>query len=231
MSAAVGAVRGAALGTARSKSFSLPRGHSDLHVKLTGLPRTATPADITRLLGRNKIHNITKVALEYQRFEPTGSALLTLSQPSVLPKIVGALKQLRFFGHTMTPRTLPSPTEIGVRSRGLKGREEASQRNVVTGNGYQGGITDGGRSVLLSGLPGRISADSVRKFLRNYKLMGGQAEVVKLETGTKKELTSRVLVRLSTASEAFKLVRNVHMTNYEADTWEDKYTIRAQPIH
>ena len=36
------------------------QGHSDLHVKLSGLPRTATPADITRLLGRNKVHNIAK---------------------------------------------------------------------------------------------------------------------------------------------------------------------------
>ena len=69
-----------------------------------------------------------------------------------------------------------------MRSRGLKGREEASERTIVTGNGIQGGITDGGRSVLLSGLPGRISAESVRRFLKNYKLMGGQAEVVRLDT-------------------------------------------------
>lgn len=68
-----------------------------------------------------------------------------------------------------------------MRSRGLKGREEASERSIVTGNGSQGGITDGGRSVLLSGLPGKISTDIVRRYLRNYKLMGGQAEVVKLE--------------------------------------------------
>ena len=74
-----------------------------------------------------------------------------------------------------------SPTEPRMRSRGLKGREEASERSIVTGNGSQGGITDGGRSVMLSGLPGKITAGAVRKFLRNYKLMGGQAEVVKLE--------------------------------------------------
>jgi hypothetical protein len=40
-------------------SCSLP-GHSNVHVKLTGLPRTSTPADITRLLAKNKVHNITK---------------------------------------------------------------------------------------------------------------------------------------------------------------------------
>ncbi|KAI9466131.1 hypothetical protein BJY52DRAFT_328106 [Lactarius psammicola] len=226
---AVGAVRGSALGAA--KGFSLTKGHSNLHVRLTGLPRTTTPADITRLLGRNKVHNISKVALEYHRFEPTGRALLTLSQPSALRKVLVALKQLRFFGHPLTPRTVPPPAETKMRSRGLKGREEASERSVVTGNGTQGGITDGGRSVLLSGLPGRISAESVRRFLKDYKLMGGQAEVVKLETHTKTVMTSRVLVRLSSASEAFRLVRNVHMTKYEPDTWEDKYNIRAQFIH
>jgi len=142
-----------------------------------------------------------------------------------------ALRQLRYFAHSLTPRTTPPPAETRVRSRGLKGREEASERTIVTGNGIQGGITDVGRSVLLSGLPGRMSKETVRRFLRDYKLMGGQAEVVKLESNTKSVLTSRVLVRLSSASEAFRLVRNVHMTNYEPDTWEDKYTIRAQLIH
>lgn len=44
-------------------------------------------------------------------------------------------------------------------------------------------------------------------------------------------MTSRVLVRLSTASEAFRLLRNMHMTNYEPGTWGDKYIIRAQLIY
>jgi len=118
-----------------------------------------------------------------------------------------------------------------MRSRGLKGREEASERSIVSGSGSQGGITDVGRSVLLSGLPGKITTEVVRRFLRNYKLMGGQAEVVKLEQETRSEMTSRVLVRLSSMSEAFRLVRNLHMTNYEPDIWEDKYTIRAQLIY
>ena len=71
---AIGAIRGAALGTAKT----LPKGgppsdiacsilltfvaedHSASHVLLTGLPRTTTPADITRLLGNNKVHNVKK---------------------------------------------------------------------------------------------------------------------------------------------------------------------------
>jgi hypothetical protein len=68
-----------------------------------------------------------------------------------------------------------------MRSRGLKGREEASERSIVSGNGSQGGITDGGKSVVLSGLPGKISTESVRRFLKDYRLMGGQAGVVKME--------------------------------------------------
>lgn len=46
----------------------------------------------------------------------------------------------------------------------------------------------------------------------------------------KASLTCRVLVRLSSASEAFRLLRNLHMTNYEPDAWGDKYIIRAQLI-
>lgn len=39
-----------------------------------------------------------------------------------------------------------------------------------------------GRSVLLSGLPGKITTEAVRRYLKNYKLMGGQAEVVKVDS-------------------------------------------------
>ncbi|KAI0256619.1 hypothetical protein BJV78DRAFT_293984 [Lactifluus subvellereus] len=135
---AIGAARGSVLRNANS----LPKGLSNVHIKLTGLPRTTTPVDITRLLGRNKVHNIKKggdhavsivlgfrstqkhldaVTLEYHRFEPTGSAFLTLTQPSVLPKALAVLKQLRFFGHPLTPRATSAPAETRMRSRGLKG--------------------------------------------------------------------------------------------------------------
>jgi hypothetical protein len=70
---AIGAIRRSAVRTANA----LPKGmspsvkytrfdsrslldHSNVHVRLTGLPRTTTPADITRLLANNKVHNITK---------------------------------------------------------------------------------------------------------------------------------------------------------------------------
>jgi len=196
-----------------------------------GLPRTTTPAEISQLLAKNKVHNVTKVTLDYHRFQPTGSAFLTISQPSVLPKTLAALENLSFFGHPLTARTTRPPLEPTMRSRGLKGREEASERAIVSGNGSQGGITDVGRSVLLSGLPGKISTNVVRRYLRDYSLMGGQAEVVKLESSSKNPSTSRVLVRLSSASEAFRLLRNLHMTNYEPNVWKNKYIIRAQLIH
>jgi len=223
---AFAAIRRSALRTADT----LPKDHSSVHVKLTGLPRTATPADITRLLAMNKVHNITKVTLDYRRFEPTGCAFLTLSQPSVLPKTLASLKQLRYFGHPLIPRTTRPPSEPRMRSRGLKGREEASERSIVAGTGSQAGITDVGRSVLLSGLPGKISTNAVRRCLNDYNLMGGQAEVVKMASNSKSTMTSRVLVRLCSPSEAFRLLRNLHMTNYEPDVWGDKYIIRAKLI-
>jgi hypothetical protein len=89
------------------------------------------------------------------------------------------------------PRTTLPPDDGRIRSRGLKGREEASERSIVSGNGYQGGITDVGKSVLLSGLPGKITTDAVRWFLKNYKLMGGQGEVVKLDASVSLFLGSR----------------------------------------
>ena len=99
----------------------------------------------------------------------------------MLKKVLASLMQLRLFGHPLIPRTTRPPVEPRMRSRGLKGREEASERSIVSGNGSQGGITDVGKSVLLSGLPGRITTDAVRRYLKDYTLTGGQAEVVKLE--------------------------------------------------
>jgi hypothetical protein len=56
------------------------------------------------------------------------------------------------------PQYATPPDEGRMRSRGLKGREEASEWSIVSGNGCQGGITDVGK---LSGLPGNITTDAV----------------------------------------------------------------------
>lgn len=58
-------------------SRSLPD-HSNVHVLLTGLPRTTTPADITRFLAKNKVRNVTKG--EYSmchRFPSSGSDIVS----------------------------------------------------------------------------------------------------------------------------------------------------------
>ncbi|KAI0273551.1 hypothetical protein BC834DRAFT_214318 [Gloeopeniophorella convolvens] len=221
------AFRGSALGTAKT----LPQGHSNAHVRLFGLPRSATPADITRLLAKHNVQGVSKVALDYYRFDPTGRAFLTLASAHDLPRVLAALREVKLFSHTLRPATTPVPVAPPARARGAKGRGEAAERALVAGSGSQGGITDVGRAVLLAGLPGRISPDSVRVYLRQYRLLGGEAEVVKLERRGKSSLTTRVLVRLATPSEAHRLVRDVHMTKYEPEIWEDKYTIRAHVIH
>jgi len=219
-----------ALGSAASRT--VPRQQLPIHIRLNGLPRTSTPADITRMLAKNKIENIAKVALDYHRFSPSGSAYITLSHPDFMRKTVMALQQLTFFSLPLKAAPVLAPEEPPARVRGQKGREEAAQRAIVTGNGSRGGIWDNGKSVVICGMPNKMSVDGVRKFLKNYKLAGGQGEVVKMDP-IQKSFTpfSRIFVRLTSQSEAYRLVRNIHMTYFEPGAWDDKYLIRARIIY
>lgn len=56
------------------------------------------------------------------------------------------------------------------RRRGMKGRAEAVDRGLMTGNGYHGGVSNCERHVVLRGLPGRVQIAAVRYALRRYNL-------------------------------------------------------------
>jgi hypothetical protein len=94
-------------------------------------------------------------------------------------------------GHTVTvvPEEEPKDPSF-IRSRGQRGREEASERGIVTGNGPSGGITRGGRNVVLYGLPGKMTPEAASYYLGSFKLAsqvaGSQEEnitgdIVKME--------------------------------------------------
>lgn len=58
----------------------------------------------------------------------------------------------------------------------MVGRREAADRGVLTGDGPSGGIIANGLSVVITGLPGRMTTGGLKHWLRNFKLAGDTAE-------------------------------------------------------
>lgn len=69
------------------------------------------------------------------------------------------------------------------RIRGARGREQAAQRGVITGDGPNAGITGSGKNVVIYGLPGKMTEEAAGYFLKSFKLSGQTAEkaIVKID--------------------------------------------------
>ncbi|KAI0308931.1 hypothetical protein OF83DRAFT_1180215 [Amylostereum chailletii] len=205
--------------------------YSPVHLRLEGLPRTTTPADIKRTLNRVGIDNVSEVTLDYHRFTPSGSAYLTFVRPEYLINAQRKASSLVHFGHHIKAKKTQQPGQPPMRNRGPEGRAQALERKLVTGTGSSGGIKETGRSVIISGLPAKIDVGDIRSFLQGYKFVGGEGEIAKLARYTENAVSSRILVRLHSQSEAYRLVRAIHMTHYHAAVLGSKYRISAAIVY
>ncbi|KAA1469535.1 hypothetical protein DENSPDRAFT_870399 [Dentipellis sp. KUC8613] len=205
------------------------KGNSPLHIRLSGLPQTTTPADIQRLLRRHKVEHVSDVGLDYRRFWPTGRAYVSLASQESQRFALKAMRNVTFFTKTVTSSETPAPEGPPPRTRGVKGREFAATRGVVTGSGERGGIWETERSVILAGLPGKINVNEVRGMLKGYKLASGTSQIVKLDR-IEDSVCSRVLVRLNSVSEAHRLVRNIHMTYMNQSHLGSEYLVHARIV-
>jgi hypothetical protein len=73
---------------------------------------------------------------------------------------------------------------IPGRSRGAKGRENAMNRGVITGNGPDAGVRERGKNVVVWGLPGRLTPEDLREYLKGFRLAGstsGEHDIIKIE--------------------------------------------------
>ncbi|KII88588.1 hypothetical protein PLICRDRAFT_110952, partial [Plicaturopsis crispa FD-325 SS-3] len=205
-----------------------------IHVQLRNLPPTAIPADLRRVITRERIENVNSVMLDYNRFAPTGRAYFTVTHPDFLRPCIKALQNASVSSIPITAQSAPSPNDAPpTRTRGAKGRAEAVQRSIITGNGPNGGIWGNEKCVVMWGLPGKLEADALKKHLADFTLAsseGGQREVIRLD-GAYFSLYSRHLVRLESVAEAHRLVRQKHMTYYEREEKGEKYLIHARVVY
>jgi len=176
------------------------------------------------------------VAIDYNRFKPSGNGYIILRSPEFMERNLRLLQNTTVGGFRISalPSNDPdSQSRLSQRTRGAKGKAEAAHRGLLTGDGPGGGVTGGGKHVILSGLPGKMNADSVRVWLKNYKFANdGSGDVVKLDLpANHMSLMSKHFVRLANASEAHRLARTLHMTFFQQDVWDTKYLIKARVVH
>ena len=122
------------------------------------------------------------VYMDYDRFRPTGTAYLSLSSQNSMPRNLRMLNRASMSSLPLRATAVPNPFPIG-RMRGSDGREEASNKGLVTGNGPNGGTSGHGRNVIMWGLPGKLPPDGLRNYLRAFQLSdtSGRENIVKIE--------------------------------------------------
>jgi len=204
------------------------------HIQIRGLPRTALPQDVQRTVVQGRLQGVTDIVLDYRRFIPTGNAWLKLTSPELLNANLRALDNATVSSSPISAASSEAPP-IPNRMRGLKGKDVAAKRGYFDGNGPRGGIKNSGKNVVIWGLPGRMSPDALKEFLRDFHLAGtegGKTESVKIPVDASQYTrVSKHLVRLSSQSEAHRVVRELHMTYYHPEVHKYSYLIRARVVY
>ncbi|THU92178.1 hypothetical protein K435DRAFT_214985 [Dendrothele bispora CBS 962.96] len=195
--------------TSRSVKFTTAR-----HIELNNVPKSATPADIRRLLWRSKVQDIQDVSIIYKGFMPTGRALLTLNKPNFLRDNMRALENASISGIRVYS---------GVRM-------VDGDKQLAFGDGPHANTFNEGKNVLLWNLPRRTQFSTITPLLKGFALADCKEPIQKVKID---EFTflSRFLIRLVDESEAHRLVRALHMTDLEPEKHGRAHPVRAHVVY
>ncbi|KAJ6630625.1 hypothetical protein B0H10DRAFT_2207690 [Mycena sp. CBHHK59/15] len=182
-------------------------------IELSNVPRTATPADIRRLVARSQIGGVEQVDIEYRRLEPSGRAYLQLTHADFLLPGLDALEKVTISG--VHPVAKPS--------------DRKPRPDVVgeTGDGISSELARDGKNAVVWGLPRRAGPELLDSLLGGFKFPPGEPYIFPLPMPEYFTMYSRFLVCLQSVSEAHRLVRQLHMTYH----FDHKFQIRARVIY
>lgn len=191
------------------------------HIILRGVPKTATTWDVRRVLTRSGAHGVTNIHICYEYFKPTGEVLITLSRPHFLRDNLRVLDNVSFAASRVSPRPFipeeaPRPK---MRSRGLRGKEQAALRGALNGNGPHAGMSNLDRTVTIWGLAGKATPRALAEVLEGFDVAEsakGRMNIIKIPLPENQfSMTSRFIVTLKTVAEAHRVVRALHQTRHE----------------
>lgn len=200
-------------------------------LKLHGLPRTVSPADVSRHVKSLTGRDPEVVHLDYRNFLSSGRAWVRFDYANKANDALKLLRGSKLAGHELRAQKTDEQNLIDAgqpsRSRGQKGRAEASERGLVDGHGPDAKLKERGTNVYLWGLPGRMFAPELVKLFDSYGLRVTAEETRPIQKIERKSPTSRFLVRLTTVSGAHRLVRDFHMT----EKFGAGYLVHAQVVY
>ncbi|CAE6433245.1 unnamed protein product [Rhizoctonia solani] len=185
-------------------------------VKLSGLPRTISPADIAKHVTALTLSNPKQVHLDYRNFIPSGRAWVGFTNPEKTEQALQVLRDSVIAGHTIRAQKTDEQNLVDAglppRTRGFRGRAEAQERGLASGNGPDAKLINRQKNVYMWGLPGRTLGPELVKLLDPYGLRVTAEEPRPIQKLERKAPTSRFVVRLTTIAGAHRLVRDFHMT-------------------
>ncbi|KAG8722398.1 hypothetical protein FRC08_002879 [Ceratobasidium sp. 394] len=145
-----------------------------LWVKLHGLPRAVAPADLYRHAAALRLRGLQNVHLDYKNFMPTGRAWLRFDDPEQAEHAVKTMQNSRLAAHPLRAHLTTEENIVRAgqpyRVRGEKGRAEAVERGILTGNGPDARVKERGTCVYLWGLPGTTVSYDLRQIFESYGL-------------------------------------------------------------
>ncbi|KAH7877486.1 hypothetical protein F5879DRAFT_646462 [Lentinula edodes] len=185
------------------------------HILLKRIPALTTPSDIRRMLIRYKAQGVADVAIMYENFVPTKQALITLTRPNYLRDNLRELINATLSGVVFTSEEV---------DYSISGPPPS-----VFGTGPHAGVDNIGKNVVLSPFPSGTSPYILEDVLKKYTLVGSyQDSVLPINAGSKNPIT--MLVKLGSESEAYRVVRDLHMRNpLENVRWSRN--LQARIIH
>ncbi|CAE6528558.1 unnamed protein product [Rhizoctonia solani] len=143
-------------------------------VKLSGLPRTISPADIAKHVRAITSSNPQQVHLDYRNFIPSGRAWVGFNNPERTERALHILRDSVIAGHTIRAQKTDEQNLVDAglppRTRGPRGRAEAQERGLTSGNGPDAKLINRQKNVYMWGLPGRTLGPELTKLFDPYGL-------------------------------------------------------------
>ncbi|KAF8710680.1 hypothetical protein RHS03_02153, partial [Rhizoctonia solani] len=185
-------------------------------VKLSGLPRTISPVDIARHVKALTSNTPKQVHLDYRNFIPSGRAWVGFTNSDKTEQAVQVLRGSVIAGYTIRAQKTDEQNLVNAglppRTRGPRGRAQAQERGLASGNGPDAKLIKRQKNVYMWGLPGRMLEPELAKIFEPYGLRVTDEEPRSIQKLERKAPTSRFVVRLMTTAGAHRLVRDFHMT-------------------
>ena len=108
-------------------------------------------------------------SLIYNRFLPTGRAILTFATPDLIRDALRATKKITFTGcEEINASIAVDPHLSEQRHRGVKGRVDALNRGLL-GFGPSAGFPPG-KTVTLTGFPGKMTILNFMPYVEGFQL-------------------------------------------------------------